>query len=209
MYPISKRVLDVCVSASCILLLWPLFLLIAVAIKLDSIGPIFFVQNAIGRNGKVFKLLKFRSMRPGSQDDRHKVSLRHNYFAAKATSHDVDGRPIFKMAMTDTSRITRVGTILRRSSFDELPQFFNVLTGDMSLVGPRPALPFEIELYDEMERQRLAVKPGMTGLYQVTARNRVDVRQMIRIDLEYVSKRSLLFDCILLLRTPRVMFNGI
>ncbi len=208
MYLAFKRLLDVTVSVIGMLFVSPVFLLIAVAIKLESPGPVFFVQKAVGRGGREFRLLKFRSMVPGSQDDLHKSDLQRNYRIATATSCDSKGRPVFKMALADRSRITRVGRILRRTSLDELPQLWNVLVGDMSLVGPRPALPWEVELYDERERRRLSIRPGLTGLYQVTARNHVDVREMIRIDLEYVRKRSAWLDLELLIRTPRAMFNG-
>jgi lipopolysaccharide/colanic/teichoic acid biosynthesis glycosyltransferase len=197
------------VSATLLVVLAPLGLLIAIIIKLDSRGPALFVQKAIGLKGREFRLLKFRSMMPGSQDATHRADLVRNVQRKTPTTYDEQGRPVFKTAMTNSARITRAGRILRRTSMDELPQLWNVVVGEMSLVGPRPSLPWEVELYDDSQRGRLDVKPGMTGLYQVTERNRVPVEEMIRIDLEYVRRRSFWMDMKLLARTPMAMFTGL
>ncbi len=209
MNSVVKRFLDVTTSATLLLLTAPLSVLIAVAIKLESAGPVLFVQKAVGLNGREFQLLKFRSMKPGSRDQLHVVDLERNVRESAPTTLDVSGRPIFKTALSDASRITRVGNVIRRASLDELPQLWNVLVGDMTMVGPRPSLPSEVALYNAAQRQRLALKPGITGLYQVTARNRVPVSEMIRIDLEYARTRSLWLDLKLLARTPRAMFEGL
>jgi lipopolysaccharide/colanic/teichoic acid biosynthesis glycosyltransferase len=132
-----------------------------------------------------------------------------NYSEGRATAVDEQGRPVFKTAFVDASRITRVGAFLRRSSLDEAPQFWNVLRGEMSVVGPRPALPYEAELYDEGQRRRFSVKPGLTGLYQVSARNRVPIGEMVRLDLEYAERQSLWLDLIIMAKTPVAMFSGI
>jgi lipopolysaccharide/colanic/teichoic acid biosynthesis glycosyltransferase len=208
-YRFAKRGLDVLVSAALLAALAPLGALIAILIKLDSSGPVLFVQRAVGLNEREFRLLKFRSMIPGSQDAIHRADIARNVRQKTPTTYDEQGRPVFKTAMANTARITRVGRILRRTSLDELPQLWNVLVGDMSLVGPRPSLPWEFELLDPAQRARLEVKPGMTGLYQVTARNRVPVAEMIRIDLDYVRRRSFFMDMKLLARTPLAMLKGL
>lgn len=209
MYPISKRLLDIVISSSLLLLLAPFLVVIALAIKLDSSGPILFVQKVVGLSGCEFMLLKFRTMHPGSQDKLHRADIERNVRNQIPTQVDSRGQPIFKTAFCNSKRITRLGRLLRRTSVDELPQLWNVLIGDMSLVGPRPSVPWEVALYSETQRRRLLVKPGMTGLYQVTKRNRVPVDEMIRIDLEYGLKCSLWMDLKLLARTPFAMFNGL
>lgn len=208
-YLLCKRALDVVVSVTLLVALAPLGLLIAILIKLDSSGPALFVQTAVGLKGQEFRLLKFRSMLSGSQDATHRADLVRNIQRKTPTTYDEQGRPVFKTALANSTRITRAGRCLRRTSLDELPQLWNVLVGDMSLVGPRPSLPWEAELYDDSQRGRLDVKPGITGLYQVTARNRVPIEEMVRIDLEYVRRRSLWMDMKLLARTPMAMFTGL
>ncbi len=208
-YRLCKRAFDLLVSATLLAALAPFWLLIAIIIKLDSKGPVLFAQTAVGLKGREFRMLKFRSMMPGSQDATHRADLVQNFQLKTPTIYDRQGRPVFKTAMTNGTRITRVGRTLRRTSIDELPQLWNVFVGEMSLVGPRPSLPWEVELYDEAQRGRLHVKPGMTGLYQVTARNRVPVQEMIRIDLDYVRTRSFWLDAKLLARTPVAMFQGL
>lgn len=208
-YRAWKRSLDVVLSVLLIVLLAPLWLLIAILIKLDSRGPIFFVQRAVGLGAREFRLVKFRSMRPGSQRADHHADLVRNLRQETPTAFDKDGKPVFKTALVDGKRITRVGRILRCTSLDEIPQLWSVLMGDMSLVGPRPSLPWETALYDETQRRRFAVKPGMTGLYQVTARNRVPIAEMIRIDLRYVRGQSFWLDLKILVNTPLAMFRGI
>jgi lipopolysaccharide/colanic/teichoic acid biosynthesis glycosyltransferase len=208
-YSVVKRVVDLAVSGVLLVSLGPVWLVIAILIKLDSPGPVFFVQPAIGLNGRTFRLIKFRSMRPGSQDESHRADIERNLKLKSPTGYDAKGRPVFKTAISDRNRITRVGRMLRKTSLDELPQLWNVFAGHMSLVGPRPSLPWEAELYDEWQRERFDVKPGMTGLYQVTARNRVPIEEMIRIDLDYARRRSLWLDIKLLAKTPAAMFHGI
>jgi lipopolysaccharide/colanic/teichoic acid biosynthesis glycosyltransferase len=208
-YGVLKRLFDVLVSGTLLILFAPLWLLIALLIKLDSRGPVFFVQRAVGKDGRQFRMLKFRSMKPDSQDALHRADVVRNLKQKAPTAHDDQGRPVFKTALVDRTRITRMGNILRRTSLDELPQLWNVFVGEMSLVGPRPSLPWEVALYETWQRERLKVKPGMTGLYQITARNRVAVEEMVRIDIEYVRRRSLWFDLMLLARTPAAMFTGI
>jgi lipopolysaccharide/colanic/teichoic acid biosynthesis glycosyltransferase len=208
LYAVVKRITDVVISSVFLVLLAPLLCVIAIAVKLDSPGGVFFRQRVIGKNGRDFTLCKFRSMFPGSQDASHQHCLERNVVQESPVGRDESGRPVFKTALLDRSRITRFGRVLRKTSLDETPQLWTVLRGDMSLVGPRPSLPTEVSLYQPWQRERLAVKPGLTGLYQVTARNRVSVMEMTRIDIAYVRKQSPWMDLTILFRTPAAMFRG-
>lgn len=208
-YRFIKRTLDLLISVAFLFLLLPLWLLIAVLIKLDSRGPVVFSNRVVGKDGRNFTLYKFRSMRPASNQDDHRLDVKRNLLEGRPTTEDDKGRPVFKTALVDASRITRVGKFLRRTSLDEAPQFWNVLRGEMSVVGPRPALPYEAELYDQAQRRRFAVKPGLTGLYQVSARNRVPISEMVRLDLEYAERQSLGLDLLIMAKTPMAMFSGI
>jgi exopolysaccharide biosynthesis polyprenyl glycosylphosphotransferase len=203
---VLKRTSDLVIAAVATLLLSPLWLLIAVLVKLDSRGPVFYKQERVGMDGRVFLFYKFRTMRPNADDATHREFQRH-YIAgqteAKLTS---DGRPVYKL-QTDP-RITRVGRRLRRLSLDELPQLLNVLRGDMSVVGPRPPIPYEVEAYELWHRKRLDMKPGMTGLWQVSGRNRLPFEEMVRLDLFYIENWSLLLDLKIILKTLPVMLRG-
>ena len=202
-----KRAMDVAGSAAAVVLLSPVFLAIGIAIKLSSPGPVFFRQWRIGQHGKPFLFLKFRSMKVGNDSSIHKDYV-INLIAGKAERKpaDGDGEGVYKL--TQDPRITRVGAFLRRTSLDELPQFFNVLTGKMSLVGPRPPIPYEVEAYDIWHRRRLLeAKPGITGLWQVNGRSRVKFDDMVRLDLRYAKTWSLWMDIKILLRTPGAMFS--
>ncbi len=194
-----KRALDIAGSLTAILLLAPLFALVAALVKLGSKGPILFKQERIGQFGKPFPFLKFRSMYANNDPKIHRE------FMKKVISGDVKKGS----KMKDDPRITRVGRLLRRSSLDELPQFFSVLKGDMSLVGPRPPLPYECQEYDIWHRRRvLEVKPGITGLWQVMGRSRLRFDDMVRLDLYYVNHWSLWFDIKILLKTPLAVILG-
>ncbi len=208
-YEIMKRLLDVIVSALVLLATSPVWLFVAILIRLDSRGSVLFVQQAVGRYGRKFALYKFRSMYPGSKGADHQKAVLEDLKHKKPAAYDRLGAPLYKTSLTDKRRITRVGKYLRRCSLDELPQLWNVLRGEMSLVGPRPALPYEAMLHTEQQRARFQVRPGITGLYQVTARNRVPIEEMIRIDLEYIQRRSLLYDLWIIVRTPRAMLRGV
>jgi lipopolysaccharide/colanic/teichoic acid biosynthesis glycosyltransferase len=207
-YEAVKRLLDVIVSVLLLVLFAPVFVIVAVAIKLDSAGPVLFAQTVVGLHGRQFRMRKFRSMHPGAQDETHRGYLSRNVLANAAVATDGAGKPIFKTAMLNPARITRVGRLLRRTSLDELPQLWSVLVGDMSLVGPRPSIPMEVSLYEPWQRERLVVKPGLTGLYQIVARNRVPVEEMVRLDIKYIRSRSIAVDLLILLKTPVAMFNG-
>lgn len=196
-YRCAKRLFDFCASLIALIPLSVIFLLVAILIKLDDRGPIMFTQTRVGRNGKLFKIYKFRSMRVNAEDLLEKLKA-HN---------QVEG-PMFKMK--DDPRITRVGKFLRKTSLDELPQLLNVVKGDMSLVGPRPPLPAEVEQYSDYDKQRLYVTPGCTGLWQATERNNTGFSGMVKLDLEYIQKASVWLDLKIILMTIKVIFvpNG-
>ncbi|KAA6458002.1 sugar transferase [Acidobacteria bacterium AB60] len=201
-----KRSIDFAVSAVGLTLLSPVFLAIAAAIKLTSKGPILFRQERVGQYGKLFTVLKFRSMFVGNDHSIHKdyvVKLIRN----QAQPTNSGGSGVYKL--TNDRRITPVGRILRRLSLDELPQIINVLKGDMSLVGPRPAIPYELAAYQTWHRRRiLEAKPGITGLWQVTSRSTVKFDEMVRLDLRYATSWSLWLDLKILMMTPRAVIKG-
>jgi lipopolysaccharide/colanic/teichoic acid biosynthesis glycosyltransferase len=190
-----KRTIDVTVSILGLALLLPLLVLTVFALAVSSRGPILFRQQRVGRGGKTFTLYKFRSM----YRDAHYVKPQ------LIDMNEVDG-PVFKIR--EDPRITPVGRVLRRFSIDELPQLLNVIKGDMSLVGPRPPLPEECQHYGELERQRLAVSPGITGIWQVSGRSLIDFDTWIRMDLEYIRTWSLRGDLRILLRTIPAVLSG-
>jgi len=190
---VFKRAIDIVLSSLTLIMLCPLFLLIAVAIKLDSRGPVVLRQIRVGKGERLFTCFKFRSMRQGA--DLEKAQL--------LEQNEANG-PWFKMR--NDPRVTKVGRFLRRFSMDELPQFFNVLMGHMSMVGPRPAVPAEVQRYQPWHRRRLEVAPGITGLWQVSGRSNLSFDEAVLLDLYYIENWSLLLDLQLLLRTvPRVI----
>ncbi len=204
---IAKRILDVVGSLIGILLLSPLFLALAAIIKLTSPGPILFRQKRIGQHGKVFTFLKFRSMFANNNAKIHQEYVT-KLIAGEANLAQSDGeKPAFKL--TNDPRVTPIGRFIRRTSLDELPQFFNVLSGQMSLVGPRPPVPYEYEAYDVWHRNRMMeVKPGITGLWQVTGRSRTTFDEMVRLDLRYAGSWSVAMDLKILLQTPKAVISG-
>jgi lipopolysaccharide/colanic/teichoic acid biosynthesis glycosyltransferase len=203
-----KRAMDIVGGGLALVVAFPVFLVIAAAIKLNSKGPVFFRQQRIGHGGHPFVFLKFRSMYVGNDPHVHKEYVQ-KLIAGTAERNPCsgDGQGVFKL--TRDSRITAVGAFLRRTSLDELPQFINVLKGEMSLVGPRPPLPYEVEAYDLWHRRRLVeAKPGITGLWQVKGRSRVKFDDMVRLDLEYARTWTLWMDIKILLRTPLAVLDG-
>jgi lipopolysaccharide/colanic/teichoic acid biosynthesis glycosyltransferase len=203
----AKRFIDIAGSLSLLILLAPLLLLIACVVRLTSRGPILFRQKRLGQFGEGFSFLKFRSMYAKTDHAIHEEYVKR--FISKKIDFDgsSEGRNVFKLQ--NDPRVTRVGKFLRRTSLDELPQLFNVLTGRMSLVGPRPPLPYEFESYEVWHRRRLlAVKPGITGFWQVEGRSRVKFDDMVRMDLQYARTWSVWLDIKILLRTPRAVFTG-
>jgi len=201
-----KRTSDLALSILAIALLFPLWLLIALLIKLDSKGPVFYTQERVGMDGRLFLVFKFRTMKAGAESDVHREYQRA-FIAGRAEANLSDnGKPTYKL-LSDP-RITRVGKFLRRTSLDEVPQLLNVLMGDMSIVGPRPPIPYEVEAYELWHRKRLDMKPGMTGLWQVSGRNQLPFEEMVRLDLFYIENWSLLLDFKIILRTALVMLEG-
>ena len=203
-----KRGMDILGSLLLLVVLSPVFFVIAAAIKLTSRGPILFRQQRVGEHGTAFTFLKFRSMYVNNDASQHKEYVRQ-LIAGQAAKQPTNGsgEGIFKL--TNDPRITPVGSFLRRSSLDELPQFFNVLRGDMSLVGPRPPVPYEVENYATWHRRRLLeAKPGITGLWQVQGRSRVGFDDMVRLDLRYARHCSPWLDLKILARTPKAVIVG-
>lgn len=201
-YAVTKRMLDIVVCAALLVTLAPLLLLIAVAVRLTSPGPALFRQPRVGLVGAPFTMLKFRTMRVGCDDSIHRAYVRQ----LLTDEHPADGGTPGVYKLVDDPRVTAVGRVLRRTSLDELPQLLNVLRGQMSLVGPRPALAWEVERYEPRHRGRLMVRPGLTGLWQVSGRSALTMRQALDLDLEYVERRRLTLDiAILLLTVPALL----
>jgi exopolysaccharide biosynthesis polyprenyl glycosylphosphotransferase len=198
---VIKRLIDIAGSASALVVLSPVFAAVAIAIKLTSPGPVIFRQERVGQWGRRFTFLKFRSMHVDNNPEIHR-----SYVSGLIRGRQDEGTPVYKL--TNDPRVTRLGKLLRRSSLDELPQFWNVLMGDMSLVGPRPALDYEVQEYAAWQRHRLAVKPGITGLWQVDGRSRVAFADAVRLDLRYARQFSIWEDLRILLRTPRAVLTG-
>jgi exopolysaccharide biosynthesis polyprenyl glycosylphosphotransferase len=190
-----KRFADVVFSLAVLILLSPMYAIIALLVKLQDGGPVIFKQQRVGVNGKLFTMHKFRTMVPNAEELR--AELEH--------LNEKDG-PLFKI--TQDPRVTRVGRVLRKYSLDEFPQFWTVLKGDMSVVGPRPPLPSEVEQYSPAHQRRLLIKPGITGLWQVSGRSELSWDESTRLDLQYVENWSLLGDLILVIKTVVVMFTG-
>ncbi len=202
-----KRCLDIAGSLLALIILSPLICLIAAAIKLTSRGPVLFRQMRLGQSGQGFTFLKFRSMYARADPAIHETYIK-SLISSKTDSPANDGGAKVYKLQSD-SRITPVGRFLRRTSLDEIPQFFSVLVGHMSLVGPRPPIPYEFAVYETWHRRRLlAVKPGITGFWQVEGRSRVKFDDMVRMDIEYARTWSLSMDLKILLRTPRAVLGG-
>ena len=202
-----KRCLDIAGSLLALLILAPLMILIAAAIKLTSPGPVLFRQMRLGQSGRGFTFLKFRSMHAKADPAIHEAYIKRFISNQADSAADGGDGKVFKL-LADP-RITRVGRFLRRTSLDEIPQFFSVLVGHMSLVGPRPPLPYEFAKYEIWHRRRLlAVKPGITGFWQVEGRSRVKFDEMVRMDIAYARSWSIWMDIKILLRTPRAVVSG-
>lgn len=193
---VTKRLFDICFSLAFIVVFSPIYILTAILVKLDSKGPVFYVSNRIGKKGKIIPVLKFRSMVVDADQLKEKL----------AEFNQRKDSPLFKMK--DDPRITPFGKFIRRFSIDEFPQFFNVLMGHMSIVGPRPHLPKEVEQYTEDQKRVLFVKPGITGLPQISGRSDLDFSEEIRLDIFYIVNWSLLLDIKIVLKTPIVLLGG-
>lgn len=204
-YLYAKRLLDMLFTLLILVPLGIIVVLVALFIRLDSKGPIFFRQQRVGRNGVPFEMLKFRSMYINSDDAAHREAIARYLNNQKVQSAGA-GTLSYKQA--NDPRITRVGRFIRKTSIDELPQFFNVLRGEMTLVGPRPPLSYEVELYGTHDMLRLSGKPGLTGTWQVYGRSRVPFHSMVEMDIEYLQHPSLRKDLKLIALTVPVMIQG-
>lgn len=193
-YLLGKRIFDLTAALTAVILLSPVFLLVALAIKIDSPGPVFFSQKRNGFMGKTFYMYKFRSMVPDAEKKLEELEAQN----------EVSGH-MFKIKKDP--RITRVGRIIRKTSIDELPQLLNVIKGEMSLVGPRPPITREVEKYDPWHNLRLSVKPGITGLWQISGRNDIGFEDMCRLDLKYIRERSFANDLKIILKTLPVLLG--
>ena len=191
-----KRTIDILGAALLLTLSTPVLAVAAIVIKLDSKGPVLFRQKRCGLNGSVFEVLKLRSMHADAESRRAELTA----------LNEMDG-PVFKIR--NDPRVTRVGSWLRRFSIDELPQLWNVIRGEMSLVGPRPPIPSEVDQYDMVQRRRLSVRPGLTCLWQIEGRNTIGFTEWVQLDLKYIDNRSIALDCHILLRTLPAVLRGI
>jgi lipopolysaccharide/colanic/teichoic acid biosynthesis glycosyltransferase len=202
-----KRATDVMASIVVLVLGFPFFLAIALLIKITSKGPVFFKQERVGEDGGIFALFKFRTMRTDCDDSLHREFTR-NFIQGRLPEPSLDASDCKVYKMTDDPRITAIGGFLRKTSLDELPQFINILKGEMTIVGPRPPLPYEYECYEEWARQRLKVRPGLTGLWQVSGRSSVSFKEMVDMDIYYIQNWSLKLDFKIMLKTVPVMLAG-
>jgi lipopolysaccharide/colanic/teichoic acid biosynthesis glycosyltransferase len=200
-----KRILDIIFTLLILIPFVVVIVIFAVLIRIDSKGPVFFRQKRVGRNGVEFYMLKLRSMYVDSDDSVHRESIKL-YMNGAALNENVDADNQYKLA--DDPRVTKVGRFIRKTSIDELPQFINVLRGEMTLVGPRPPLPYEVEEYGPREWIRLSGRPGLTGTWQVYGRSRVPFKKMVEMDIEYLGQQSLLEDLKLIALTLPVMLKG-
>ena len=194
LYDSTKRIIDLMLSVIGLILLSPIIFVACVAIKIESKGPIIFSQDRVGKNNKKFKMYKFRSMVEDAEELKEKLT----------EQNEMSG-PMFKMK--DDPRITKVGKFIRKTSIDELPQLINVLKGEMSLVGPRPSLPKEVDEFEPWMMERLDVKPGLTCIWQVSGRNNIDFEDWMKLDIKYVRERNTFLDIKLIFRTAFVLLG--
>ncbi|HMU34823.1 MAG TPA: sugar transferase [Pyrinomonadaceae bacterium] len=200
-----KRVSDLVIAFAATVATAPIWIAAALAVKFDTPGTIMFRQERVGMDGRVFLCYKFRTMRSDADESVHRAAYEQNIAGANAANSGDQDKPVFGK-VKDDPRITRTGRFLRRTSIDELPQLLNVFRGEMSIVGPRPPIPYEVEAYEVWQRKRLDMKPGMTGLWQVSGRSRLTFEEMVRVDLYYIENWSLLLDAkILALTIPAVL----
>lgn len=203
---VVKRGMDLLVSLGLLLITWPFWIALAISIKRESRGPVFLRQERVGMDGNVFLMVKFRSMVDGVGDQAHRELMERTINGEDANQGTPD-EPIYGK-IKDDPRLTRIGAWMRRYSFDELPQLFNVLMGHMSIVGPRPPIPYEVRHYKDWHRTRFHVRPGITGLWQVSGRNRLHFEEMVRLDIFYIENWSPWMDVKIMLKTLPVMLRG-
>lgn len=202
-FALAKPIIDYCLAAILLMLTSPLFLIFSIGIKFHSSGPVFYYQQRIGRNGRPFRMVKFRSMRVNADTNLHKEYVQS--LIKKNLGPEDLGKATLKLKADP--RMTGLGRILRSFGLDELPQLINVLKGEMSIVGPRPSLDYELEVYEEWHKRRLSVLPGITGVWQVTAHNAVPFNEMVQIDLKYIREANLWLDLKVMLLTPIEMLK--
>ena len=193
-YDISKRLIDIVLSLCGLIILSPLLIIVAILIRFEGKGNVIFVQDRVGLNGEIFKMYKFRSMVCNAEELKRELLIQN----------EMSG-PMFKIK--NDPRITKVGRVIRKTSIDELPQLFNVLKGDMSLVGPRPSLPSEVEKFEDWMMKRLSVKPGLTCFWQVSGRNNIEFEDWMKMDIKYIEERNIFVDLKLIFRTFFVLFG--
>lgn len=205
---ISKRSIDILGSLLGLLIFSPVFLVASIIIKFCSAGPVFFRQERVGKGGKIFRIYKFRTMTVKNDESEHREYMKQFIHGqAQAVKDETSGMKVFKL--TNDARVTPIGKFLRKTSLDEVPQFINVLLGDMSLVGPRPPIPYEFKEYNLWHRRRvLESKPGITGYWQVEGRSMTNFDGMVRMDIRYINTRSTLFDLKVILKTPLALFTA-
>ncbi len=192
-YPFLKRVIDIVGSIAALVVLSPLLLVVMLLVKLDSKGPVLFIRKRCGKDGKLFNMYKLRSMCAEAEEKLNQIQH----------LNEANG---FMFKIKDDPRLTRIGKFIRKTSIDEIPQLLNVLKGEMSLVGPRPPLPNEVEKYSKRHKLRLSVKPGLTGLWQISGRSNLGFDDMVRLDLKYISERNLFYDLKIIVKTiPAVL----
>ena len=209
LYETVKRIQDFTMALMALILLSPLWLLFAIIIKLTSAGPAIYKQTeALGRYGRRITMYKFRTMYTDMDNAHHKEAIARFVEGKHLDTVEKDGKKLRVYKITRDPRVTPVGRILRKSGLDEIPQLVNVLKGELSIVGPRPPLVYEYELYTAEHSRRLEVLPGITGLYQVTARSQVPFEKMVEIDMDYIRRRSYWLDLKIILKTPWVLITG-
>lgn len=202
---IFKRAIDTALAALALALLWPVMIAIGVLVRLDSPGPVLFVQERIGKDGRPFHIYKFRTMTRGLDHSAH-IKFMQAFVQGRLTADKSSSNTTYKPF--SESQVTRLGRFLRKTSLDELPQLFNVLKGEMSLVGPRPNVPYEVQAYKEWHRERLAVLPGITGLAQVRGRSSLEFDTIASYDIQYARKLSLFLDLQILIGTVSAVVKG-
>ena len=201
-----KTLMDIALSSLMLIFLFPLFIVVVLLIKLNSPGPVILKQTRVGKGGKHFPCYKFRSMVDSNDDTAHKNYIRELLQEESIIPKDNGSEKLFKLI--DDPRIIPIGRLLRKTGIDELAQLFNVLKGDMSLVGPRPPIPYEVEMFDDWQKQKLAVMPGITSLWVVSGRNKLGYKESIELDIKYIRNWSLWLDIKILLRTvPAVLIH--
>jgi lipopolysaccharide/colanic/teichoic acid biosynthesis glycosyltransferase len=217
-YYFAKRVLDIVIASILLFFLSPLLLLVALLVWIDSPGPIIFTQTRVGSKRKQyngfsywrkqpFKVYKFRTMTTNANPEIHQSYVKALIQNDNEGMAAIQGEPTSTRKLVNDPRITRLGCVLRKSSLDELPQFWNVIKGDMSLVGPRPPISYEVEMYKTWHHQRFMAKPGISGLWQVTARSSADFDEMVNLDIEYIKNQSLWLDIKIIIKTPLVVLS--